>query len=536
MLIRTVKGSNADYLYLVEGYREGGKVKQRTIASFGKINELCPIQLKEMAMKLLALCPSNTLIDLEHTDELHRKNWAAPKITDKLWEKFKLNDFFKKTFANRDIKYDIEKIIKLMLVDRLVSPRSKLKAYENQENYDSVSDIELHNIYKSLNELSDLKPQIEKHLFEQNKLQDYINLTAVFFDVTTFHFESVKQDELKNFGYSKNAKFNEVQVVLSLLITEDGIPLGYDLFSGNTYEGNTLNSSIKKLKDEYAIKKVIVVADRGINSGENLHSLVSDGFEYIVGNRFKNLPKNIQKKILANEDYIEIKKDKHDQDIFKYKIFPYEKKIKIGEKAEVLSSNLVCTYSAKRAKKDQADRERLISKAENIIKKGDSSKSRGAKKYLIEDQKSSFTLNIEKIEEDAKWDGYYAIETSDAELSADKALDAYHQLWKIEDSFKVYKSHLETRPLYHWTPDRIKGHFVLSYIAFLFERILEVELKKIGEDEISPSKIRNALNMMEYSELNCGNKHYKLFSKINHIGSKILESVNITPPKKAIPA
>lgn len=534
MFFRTVKGSNSDYLYLVEGYREGNKVKQRTIASFGKIDALCPKQLKEMGMKLLGLCPNNTLIDLEHTDELNRKNWGVPQVIDKLWNKFKLPNLFATIFSERDLKYDIEKIIKLMLADRLSTPCSKLKTYKNQEHYDDTSGVALHQIYRSLNELCELKLPIEKHLFEENKRQSYADLSVVFFDVTTFHFESVKQDELRNFGYSKNAKFNEVQVVLSLLVTEDGIPLGYDLFPGNTYEGHTLSLSIKKLKASYSINKVVVVADRGINSGVNLYSLVSDGFEYIVGNRFKNLSKKLQKTILDMADYAEMSSSSRVEDSFKYKIVDYEKKIELPNIRELIPSKLICTWSAKRANKDRIDRERLIAKAERIVKNGDASKSRGAKKYLIEDKKSTFILNAKKIAEDAKWDGFYVIETSDKELSADKVLSAYHQLWKIEESFKVYKSHLETRPLYHWTPERIRGHFVLSFIALLFERTLELELKKADQKLISPSKIRDALNQMEYSELGFGNKTYKLFAQIDSFGLEILKILNINPPQKAI--
>lgn len=325
-----------------------------------------------------------------------------------------------------------------------------------------------------------------------------------------------------------------MQVVLSLLVTEDGIPLGYDLFPGNTYEGHTLSLSIKKLKESYSINKVVVVADRGINSGVNLYSLVSDGFEYIVGNRFKNLSKKLQKTILDMVDYAEMSTSSRAEDSFKYKIVDYEKKIELPNIRELIPSKLICTWSAKRANKDRIDRERLIAKAERIVKNGDASKSRGAKKYLIEDKKSTFILNAKKIAEDAKWDGFYVIETSDKELSADKVLSAYHQLWKIEESFKVYKSHLETRPLYHWTPERIRGHFVLSFIALLFERTLELELKKADQKLISPSKIRDALNKMEYSELGFGNKTYKLFAQIDSFGLEILKILNINPPKKAI--
>lgn len=537
MFLRTVKGSNADYLYLIEGYRENGKVKQKTLISFGKITDLDPKQLTEMGLKLLGLCPGNSLIDINNTDELSRKNWGIPLIINQLWKNFKLDDLFTQLQKDRKIKYDLANTIQLMLADRLHNPCSKYKTYTSKNYYQDFANIELHNIYKSLNELSLYKEQIEQHLFIQCQSQFNLELEVIFFDVTTFYFESINADELKNFGYGKDGKFNEVQVVLSLMVNKDGLPVGFDLFPGNTYEGHTLNDAVFKLKNKYNIKKIVVVADRGINTGSNLINIKDKKFEYIVGCRIKNLSKDIQKTILDLDNYSNINISNSD-DIVKYKIISFDKKIKDskGKVINVIKENIICTWSSKRAKKDAKDRERLVEKAKSLISCNKIENKRGAKKYINATLNSAPTLNSNKIIEDAQWDGFYGIETSDKTLTTDVVMDAYHTLWRIEESFKLYKSHLEARPVYHWTPERIKGHFVLSYIAFLFERTLEVQLHEFKTIPATPVNLREAMSKMEFSELLCGNKSYKLHAKIDELGEKILNLLNIDIPKRSLTA
>ena len=519
---------------MAEGYRENGKVKHRHLLSFGKLEEIDQEQLKDIAIKLLGLCGEHSLIDIDATDEISRKNWGIPKIINALWSKFNLDSFFKKLLANRKVKYNIVNAIKLMLADRLSEPCSKYKTYQNKEYYEGLPGEELHNIYRSLNELCACKKDIEKHLFLHNKEQNYINLNVVFFDVTTFHFESVKQDSIRNFGYSKDCKFNEVQVVLSLLVTKDGIPVGFDLFPGNTYEGHTLTDAITKLKDQYDIKKIVVVADKGLNAGANLYELVTNNFDYIVGSRIKNFSKEMKTSVLSSDGYIVAQENEQGEPTFKYKIVNYDKHVKVNGKSKTLSSKLVCTWSKKRANKDLIDRERLVNKAKRIIKEGDASEGRGAKKYLTKqkNQNKTYTLNESKIAEHSKWDGFYAIETSTSDLSVDEILSAYKQLWKIEESFKIFKSHLETRPLYHWNPERIQGHFVLSYIAFLFERVLEIELHKSGTTIGSPLKIRESLSKMEFSEIQFGQNIHKLYSNLDLLGENLLSLFNIPLAKQ----
>jgi transposase len=542
MYFKKIKGTNAEYLYLVESYRDkdGSPPKHRTLLSLGKIEDLKEAQLQNMVKMLTGLCKNNSIVDLNITDEIARKNWGIPKIIDKLWEYFKLNSLFQDVILkNRKIKYDLNNIIKLMLADRFHKPCSKYKSYLHKEYYEKTSDIKLHNIYKSLNELCEHKILIEKHLFEQSSKKLDLTLDLILFDVTTLYFESAKQDELRKFGYSKDAKFNDVQIVLSLLVNRDGCPVGVDIFPGNTYEGHTLITGIKKLKNTYKLNKIIIVADRGINSSQNLFVMQEEAkIHYVVSSRIKKLPKELQQQILELDNY-HVMDSSNPDNVFKYKIIDFTKKISTNSKYPLITkevsfpSKLICTWSTKRARKDCIDRERLVNKAKNIISYGDSSDSRGAKKYLktINNKKE---LNKNKITEDEKWDGFYAIETNDINLSTQEILSAYSSLWKIEESFRLLKSHLDIRPIHHWTEERIIGHCMISYIAFFFERTLEIMLKNNNLILGTPLNIRESINKMEFSSLAYANKEHKIYGKIDILGLKILELLNIDIPKKVL--
>lgn len=527
MFLREVKGKNKTYLSLVENYRQNGKVKQRTVLAFGDIKNL-DHKIADMARKLLYYC-GKKVIDLEQLSHLEksRHNWGAYTIINNLWEQFNLKQLFNNILEKKKIQFDFNNVIKLLLSDRLCHPRSKYQTYLKSDYYYGFSsNIKLHHLYRSLDVLSEFKEQIEYHLYCKNKELYNMPVDVVFFDVTTFYFESKNADTLKDFGFGKDGKFNEVQIVFSLLINEEGRPVGFDIFSGNTYEGHTLINALKKLKHKYKIDKVIIVADRGINFGENLKEIKDAQFQYIVGCRLKNLKNNIKKEVLNLDEYKLITTNK-DNEIFKYKIINYVKDIhnKERKKIDSIEEKIICTWSSKRAKKDQIDRERLVDKANYMLMKNQVNDKRGAKKYINADV-NSFTLATNKIAQDALWDGFYGIETNITELSPEAIAKIYNSLWKIEESFRLLKSHLEARPVFHWTPNRIKGHFVLSYLAFLMERTLELGVNSL----YAPCRIREAIIKMEFSIVAAGNKEIRFYAPLEEMGKKILQLLNIEEP------
>ena len=235
------------------------------------------------------------------------------------------------------------------------------------------------------------------------------------------------------------------------------------------------------------------------------------------------MKKDIKEEIFNREGY-------KNTDGVSYKIIDYVNKI---DKTCELPENLIITYSPKRAEKDRADRERLIKKARTLLKNKSyitASNKRGGKKYLKGSKDINWTLDDEAIKKDERFDGYYAIQTSEKNLTTKDVLKAYQDLWKIEESFRLMKSTLSVRPIFHWTEPRIKGHFVICFLAFLLERTLEFKLKKANL-EASPQKIQEVLNSMNFAEVKIEKRKFLMKTKFANLGNKILRLLHIKSPK-----
>jgi hypothetical protein len=513
---------------MIESYREEGKVKHRSVAALGCLDdEKQKEQLKKIGQALLKYSEQTpNLLDISRAEEKERKNWGTVAVVAKLWESFGLGKLFESLIEERKIEFEFFSAVFLMLLDRFQEPKSKLKSYQQQNNYHGIIEIELHHLYRALDVLAESKELIEQYLYQKNISLWNMAVDLVLYDVTTFYFESVRADELKEFGYGKDGNVNEVQVLFALLVDLEGRPIGFDLFPGNTFEGKTLTTALKKLSQRFKIKRLILIADQGLLSKENLALIKEANYQYIVGGRLKNRSQQIKAEILTPDGYLDIATESNDE---KFKV----KKIKLAE------DDLICSWSKKRAEKDKKDRERLLLKAKKIVaqKKGQIISRRGALKYIEFQNNSNIGAKIDeqKIADDEQWDGYYGIQTNCSDLSPSTLLDYYHHLWRIEESFRIFKSHLETRPIFHWTAKRIKGHVVLSFIAFLLERTLEIQLKQAHID-YSPLRIRMALDALQYSVLFVEEQEFWLRSQVTGLANDILRSLKIKIPPNLSPA
>lgn len=519
MFLREIKSHNATYLFIVEAYRKNGKIKQRYIASLGRVDDKeRRKQLEQIAVKLLKYYSENKmLLDVSTAEEKERKIWGPVTVYRKIWNMFGLNQIFKEVLKKRKIEFDFFNATFLMILDRLIDPKSKLKSYEEQDKYYGIKRNKLQHLYRALDLLSLNKEKIEKELFCKNTNLFNMKVDVVLYDVTTLYFESIETDSLKDFGFSKDCKINNVQILLGLLVDLEGRPVGFDVFPGNTFEGHTLKTAIQKVKENFNIRRLIFIADQAMLSNENIKIIKGSMYEYIVGSRIKNKAKQIKEKILDISQYTDI--EVKDGEIFKYR------------KINLNGEWIICTWSSKRARKDRKDRERLLIKAKKILEGGKNQviSKRGASKYIQVETKGIPVLDEKKIEDDARWDGFYGIQTDCDDFSPQTLLSYYHDLWKIEEAFRIFKSHLEVRPIYHWTPRRIKGHLVLCFIAFLLERTLEIELKK-NDIEFRQGGIRKALNDLQFSDVAIEGQHFYLRSKVEGLGNTILRALRIRIP------
>ncbi len=522
MYLRISKGRQKSYLVLVEGYRQDGKVKQRTLCNLGSVDATTAKKSLALGKKLLNQFGGSALIDGSEIAEESRRNWGAYEILQQLWQRYNLDKFFTEKLNGRKLQYDMQGVLQLMLAGRLCKPTSKLALYENQDFYDGFGKFALQDLYKTLDELHRYQEDLKMHLFNRGQL---INGKAqvTFFDVTTMYFESKKCDDLREFGFSKDCKFNEVQIVLSLLTDQNGYPLSYELFKGNMYEGHTLLSQLDILRKKYNVEKSVIVADRGMYSASNLAAIEAMGFEYIVGTKLRTSKCEIKEAVFDCEGYAH----QDDEELGQFK----HKKIVNNGRADH-KENIVIAWSKKRASKDMEDRKRLVDKAIKLAASNNICDKRGGKKYL-KMTKTTAELDQEKIEQDSKWDGYYGISTN-SNLSSNEVIAAYHNLWKIEDSFRLMKSYFETRPMFHWTEKRISGHIMLNFMAMIFERYIENKINEEvskNEKRISANNIRLAIISMQKSVLMIDGQRFDSYAKLQKHSQMILQKLSIDMPK-----
>jgi len=529
MFIKITKSGQYEYTYLVRSYREENTTKHEYLFNLGRLDQIENNKsFQNLAKRLLELSKAKDMVSLDTISDAQIVNWGYI-VYQKIWKEFGLDNLLFQLKDSGKTQFDLSNTCFLMTIQHLLDPKSKLKTYTNQHHYVRLPEVKLHQMYRSLDILCDHKEMLEEEIFFKNRNLFNIQVDVVFYDVTTFSFESVRKDSLRDFGFSKDAKFKEVQVVMGLLIDREGRPIGYDLFPGNTFEGKTLDVALQKLEKRFGIRRVIIVADRGVNSKMNLKKITDRGYDYIFASRIKNMKKDIRQEIFK-DDYQEMGE-------ISYKVINYINKIKEDHQIYELPENLVITYSPKRAQKDRADRERLITKARSLLQNKSSitaSNKRGGKKYLRSSREVSWVLDEEAIRKDEMFDGYYAIQTSERNLTPKDILEAYHNLWKIEESFRIMKTTLEVRPVFHWTEPRIKGHFVICFLAFLLERTLEFKLKK-AHLSVSPQQIRETLNSMSFAEVKIKQKKFYIKTKFNSLGNKILRLSHIKPPPNVTP-
>ena len=358
-------------------------------------------------------------------------------------------------------------IFRRLVLSRLIYPVSKLKTSDYLDKYHEL-DYPVQQIYRYMDKLySTQKELVQQISYEHTQKVLGGEIRVVFYDVTTLYFEIDQEDELRKTGFSKEGKHQNPQIVLGLLVSKNGYPLAYDIFEGNKFEGHTMLPVIDSFKIKYNLKQLVIVADSGLLSSANIEELEQKGYEFILGARIKNEKRDIQGQILSLH-------------------------LQNGESAIVKKDNLrlIVAYSDSRAKKDRLNREKGLKKIEKQIRTGKLTKSsinnRGYNKYLKMDGQITIGVDYQKFEADVAWDGLKGYITN-AKLSKDEIIENYGYLWQIEKAFRISKTDLKIRPIFHRLQRRIETHICISFVAYKIYKELERQLKE-KETNMSPEK------------------------------------------------
>jgi len=351
-----------------------------------------------------------------------------------------------------------DELFRSLVLYRLVYPKSKLKTTEYLYRYEQKEWSE-DAIYRYMDKLHSTQKEFVQQISYAHSLKVLGGqINVVFYDVTTLYFEIDQEDELRKTGFSKEGKHQNPQIILGLLVSKNGYPLAYDIYQGNKFEGHTLLPIIDSFKSKYKIEKLTIIADSGLLSQSNIDELQTKNYEFILGARIKNQKYTVQQKILNLQ-------------------------LKNGE-SQLIQTNdlkLIVSYSDDRAKKDRYNREKGLRKLEKQVRTGKLTKSsinnRGYNKYLKLEGELNVKIDLEKFNQDAQWDGLKGYITNSS-LTKGEILENYHHLWKIEKAFRIAKTDLKIRPIYHRLQRRIEAHICLTFAAYKVYKELERQLKE----------------------------------------------------------
>jgi transposase len=374
-----------------------------------------------------------------------------------------------------------EELFRHLVISRLAFPLSKLKTTEYLYRYQGKQ-IDVDAIYRFLDKLSGcLKPVVEQIAFAHTLRTLKGNISVVFYDMTTLYFEASDEDDLRKTGFSKDGKHSHPQILIGLLVGLGGYAIGYDIFEGNTYEGHTLIPFLEAISRKFNLGKPVVIADAGLLTNKNIEALQQGGYEYIIGARLKNESEAIKEQIIRPE----------------YRDGTVHV-IHIDE-----SKRLIVRYSAKRAKKDFQNRKRGLIRLEKRVKSGKLTKSninnRGYNKYLQMDGKVDIKIDYQKFEQDAIWDGLKGYVTN-TKLSDDIVIENYRNLFHIEQAFRMSKTDLRIRPVYHRLRHRIEAHICIAFTAYTIYKELErvLHLEKASMSLKTASEITHNMYQITY--------------------------------------
>lgn len=548
----TNKTNGRTYLSIASGYRDKstGKTKTVLIKSLGYLDVLQkefedPIahftevvnqmNIESQNEKLPLPIKINTKEELNE-NENNRKNFGYVALS-KVYHELKIDKFLINKFKGRNFsEYKINNIMKLLVFARCLFPDSKKSTFENKDIFFENTNFSLKEIYNALTYIEPYKDNLQSYIYDHIQEQYKPNNECVFYDVTNYYFEIDDNDDFRKKGVCKEHRPNPI-VQMGLFMDSLGLPMSYGLFPGNTNDCLTLKPMIQKLQKNYSIGKVIVVADKGLNTGKNIVYQKAIGNGYVMSLSIRGANQELKDFVLNENGYV------YNQDkTYKKKSRLYPREVEyiktvngkpIKAKTTV-DEKQVIFWSADYAKRAKAERQPAIDKARDLIgnvQKYNKKNCYGASKYVkhlvfdkntgeIIEAKSQLSLDEDKIAEEEKLDGYYAIVTSEIEKTDSEVIDIYRGLWRIEETFKVTKSELDDRPVYVSTKEHIEAHFLTCYLALVLCRVLQHKLDK----KYSVGKILESL-----SNCNCSNYHenYYLFDYYDTVLKDIGNILNI---------
>jgi transposase len=521
MFLKTTKQKNGRInLCFVEGYRDPvtRKIRHRVVENLGYVDEYLDRYTDPVAhFREIARIRTQEIEEEKRKKEIYLGTVYVDELMDEnenslrhmgflplssIYHQLKLDQFIINRQRSLSIDYSLNDVMQLLVYTRVLSPGSKIASFRQKDNIARPFNCDWYDVYRALDYFASFRETLLLHLHEQVRINYNRRTHVVFYDVTNYYFEIDREDGFRCNGFCKHNTRNPL-VQMGLLLDADAIPITYRLFKGNTHDSQTMMPLLQKTRADYGLGRIITVADKGLNSGDNVAFLMAKGDGFVFSQKIRGASEDFQAYVFDPTGYVEkrgivkqadawCEKDgNQDEPVFRMKsrFYPQEFWVTyaddIKRKIPLDVKQIVC-YNELYARRQKHKRAELIAKAQKIIAnpgRYDKSEASGALRYIKNIEYNPETgecintkripnLNIDKITEDEKYDGYYAIITSELDMPDHEVVKAYHELWEIEHSFRITKSDLESRPVHVSLSPRIEAHFLTCFIALLILRLL----------------------------------------------------------------
>ncbi|MBT9147641.1 MAG: hypothetical protein DDT32_01403 [Syntrophomonadaceae bacterium] len=565
--VRTVRttsktGEAYEYLRIVESYWDKGKRKQRVIANLGNIAVLRK-DIKQIVNGLLQRVGEKPLLFADDLSNEAVKEYGVSYVASFMWQQLGLEELMQKILKRKKVELDYGNWIKMMVVNKLSDPRSKLgilewlsrvwwpepgfdeKVLEGKrkvevEEKERITKREVMKLYRALDHLLGMKKEIENHLYGRFRDLFHMEVDLVFYDLTSSYFEGEGPEGLACLGYSRDHEPGKSQVVIGLIMC-NGLPIGHEVFEGNRVDKKTVKEILAKLKNQFKIKRCIFVGDRGLVSKENLEVLDKyEEFESILALR-KRRNKEVKEIMLGKEPLIYCRIDEdleyrevEGRDGLRYivcrnpEIAKEQREKRQNHMAEI--EKRLEELKTKVESPKRPSLKRIVKGMEEILSHGHGHR---LYRYELEEKNRSFQYfkQEEEIRLENELDGVYILRTYEKDLTPEEIIESYKDLQEVEQAFRSLKTPLELRPFFHHQEERVRAHVFICVLAYTIQKVVEKMLQN-ADIKITGKKTFSLFKQMGVAVMRVGDESYAYVSEPTHMQQKILKAIKIQPPPR----
>jgi hypothetical protein len=542
MFVRAKTTREYTYLQIVESRREGQQVRQRVLATLGRLDALqASGQLDDLARSLLKFSTNLAVIDAHrqgNAPAVSTRSIGPALVFERLWRQLGLDAVIKEQLSGTRYQFSLERAVFLTVLHRLFDSGSDRAADSWKDDYRiaGVKALSLHHLYRAMGWLGEplvqlgadartlrcRKDLLEEALFARNR-DLFSDLDVVFFDTTSLYFEGEGGESLGQYGHSKDNRPDLKQMIVGLVLDGDGRPICCQMWPGNITDVTTLLAVVEQLKERFSIGAVCVVADRGMISAATIKELEggSLSMSYILGVRMHRV-KEVSRQVLESEEGF--------QPVSGAKKAAKDPSPLAVREQRVEGRRYIVCYNEEQARKDAGDREAIVESLREKLKGGDKALvgNKGYRRYLKSGGSEHFTIDEQKIKEEQRFDGKWVLQTN-TELSPEQVALKYKQLWMVESSFRSLKSILETRPIYHKVDETIRGHVFCSFLALVLLKELDARLEQRGAS-LEWADIKRDLRALQEVEVNSDGHSWYLRTDLRGVCHQVLQAAGVAVP------